>query len=60
MGAAFKGHTAMVTRLLEAGADPRAKNAAGLDALGFARTFGREDVALLLATAMESVLGGDT
>ena len=48
MGAAFKGHRAMVERLLAAGADPTLKNHAGLDARGFAQTFGRVDVAALL------------
>ncbi len=49
MGAAFKGHRAMVTKLLAAGADPTTKNQAGLDACGFATTFGRVDIAALLA-----------
>ncbi|HEU4728591.1 MAG TPA: ankyrin repeat domain-containing protein [Kofleriaceae bacterium] len=44
MGAAFKGHVPIVLRLLAAGADPDTTNYGGLDARGFALTFGRTDV----------------
>jgi ankyrin repeat protein len=44
MGAAFKGHLPIVLRLLAAGADPTTTNHGGLDARGFALTFGRTDV----------------
>jgi len=44
MGAAFKGHLAIVRRLLAAGANPTTRNHGGLDALGFAVTYGRADV----------------
>ena len=45
MGAAFKGHGAMVDALVARGADLRLKNHAGLDAVGFATTFGRIEIA---------------
>ena len=48
MGAAFKGHLAIVMRLLAAGADPATTNHGGLDARGFALTFGRSDVFVVL------------
>lgn len=48
MGAAFKGHVALVRCLLRHGADPAVKNAAGLDAHGFALQFGRTEVLSLL------------
>jgi ankyrin repeat protein len=48
MGAAFKGHVMIVLRLLAAGADPNSTNHGGLDARGFALTFGRADVFALL------------
>lgn len=48
MGACFKGHLSIIGRLLDAGADATAKNAAGVDAHGFAVMFGRHDVAALL------------
>ena len=44
MGAAFKGYVPIVLRLLSAGADPNTMNHGGLDARGFALTFGRTDV----------------
>ena len=44
MGAAFKGYLPIVLRLLAAGADSTATNHGGLDARGFALTFGRTDV----------------
>jgi uncharacterized protein len=44
MGAAFKGFVPVVQRLLAAGADPDTTNYGGLDARGFALTFGRTDV----------------
>jgi ankyrin repeat protein len=44
MGASFKGFMPIVIRLLAAGADPQATNHGGLDARGFALTFGRTDV----------------
>jgi uncharacterized protein len=52
MGAAFKGHHVMVSKLLSAGADPTTKNEAGLDARGFALTFGQVDIAALLGAAV--------
>lgn len=48
MGACFKGHLDIIHKLLAAGADATAKNAAGVDAHGFAVLFGRADVAALL------------
>lgn len=51
MGAAFKGHLPLVRCLLAHGADPTLKNAAGLDAYGFALQFGRSDVLPLLTSA---------
>jgi uncharacterized protein len=48
MGAAFKGHLTIVLRLLAAGADPDRTNDGGLDARGFALTFGRNDVFMIL------------
>ena len=48
MGASFKGYVAIIEKLLDAGADLTAKNAAGVDAHGFAVMFGRHDVAALL------------
>lgn len=48
MGAAFKGNIAVVERLLAAGAFRNLRNVAGLDALDFARAFGRREVADLL------------
>jgi ankyrin repeat protein len=48
MGAAFKGHIKVVQRLLAAGADPSATNIGGLDARGFALTYGRTDVFAIL------------
>jgi ankyrin repeat protein len=48
MGAAFKGHVPIVLRLLAAGADPHTTNHGGLDARGFALTFGRADVFAVL------------
>ena len=51
MGAAFKGHLLLVERLLAYGADPARRNAAGLDAHGFALQFGRSDVLPLLAAS---------
>jgi ankyrin repeat protein len=48
MGVAFKGHLALVRRLLDAGADLSARNQHGLDARGFAATFGRHDVVALI------------
>jgi ankyrin repeat protein len=44
MGAAFKGHLRIVMRLIEAGAQLDRVNHGGLDARGFALTFGRNDV----------------
>jgi ankyrin repeat protein len=51
MGAAFKGHVGLVQCLLRYGADPTTKNAAGLDARGFAQQFGRTQVLPLLTPA---------
>jgi ankyrin repeat protein len=48
MGAAFKGHVRIVLRLLAAGADATTTNHGGLDARGFALTFGRADVFAVL------------
>jgi ankyrin repeat protein len=48
MGVAFKGHLAMVRRLLDEGADLTTRNQHGLDARGFAATFGRHDVVALI------------
>jgi uncharacterized protein len=48
MGAAFKGHVPIVLRLLAAGANPHTTNHGGLDARGFALTFGRGDVFAVL------------
>jgi ankyrin repeat protein len=48
MGAAFKGYVKIVQRLLLAGADPEAMNYGGLDARGFALTYGRADVFAVL------------
>ncbi len=48
MGAAFKGFVKIVQRLLLAGADPEAMNYGGLDARGFALTYGRADVFAVL------------
>jgi ankyrin repeat protein len=48
MGACFKGYVEIIHKLLEAGADAGARNAAGLDAHGWAVMFGRSDVAALL------------
>jgi uncharacterized protein len=48
MGACFKGHVDLIHKLLAAGADLHAKNAAGVDAHGFAVMFGRTEVAALL------------
>lgn len=49
MGAAFRGFVPIVLGLLAAGADLTAKNHGGLDALQFARNFGRTDVLEALA-----------
>ena len=51
MGAAFQGYAELVRKLLAAGADPDTKNTAGLDARGFAVTFGRAEIAALLGAA---------
>lgn len=48
MGAAYKGFVEIVERLLAAGADPAATNYGGLDARGFALTYGRDDVFAVL------------
>jgi uncharacterized protein len=48
MGAAFKGFVKIVLRLLAAGADPAATNYGGLDARGYALTYGRDDVFAIL------------
>ena len=48
MGAAFKGLLPIVERLLAAGAELAATNNAGLDARGFALSFGRADVFAVL------------
>lgn len=53
MGAAFKGYLALIDKLLAAGANLHAKNAAGLDAHGFAVMFGRHDVAAHLRARIE-------
>jgi ankyrin repeat protein len=44
MGAAYKGFVGIVERLLLEGADPEAINHGGLDARGFALTYGHDDV----------------
>lgn len=49
MGAAFKGEVAIARALLAAGADLAARNNSGLDAMGFARQFGRRDILGLFA-----------
>ena len=54
MGAAFKGHLELIDKLLAAGADLHAKNAAGVDAHGFAVMFGRHDVAAHLKARAEN------
>jgi ankyrin repeat protein len=48
MGAAFKGFVKVVQRLLAAGANPAAMNVGGLDARGFALTYGRTEVFAIL------------
>jgi ankyrin repeat protein len=48
MGAAYKGFVRIVQRLLAAGADPSLINNGGLDARGFALTYGRVDVFAVL------------
>jgi ankyrin repeat protein len=48
MGAVFKGHLAVILRLLGAGADPAIRNHGGLDALGFAVSYGRGDAFAVL------------
>jgi hypothetical protein len=48
MGVAFKGFVKIVQRLLAAGADPAATNYGGLDARGFALTYGRTEVFAIL------------
>jgi ankyrin repeat protein len=48
MGVAFKGHLPLLRRLLDAGVDLTARNQHGLDARGFAATFGRHDVVALI------------
>jgi uncharacterized protein len=48
MGAAYKGFVHIVKHLLVAGADPTAVNNGGLDARGFALTYGRDDVFTVL------------
>lgn len=54
MGACFKGQLGMVKALLASGADVTAKNAAGLDAHGFAVAFGRAEVAEFLESVRAS------
>ena len=54
MGAAFRGHLEMVKRLVEAGADVTVRNKVGVNASGFAETFGRLDVVALLSSARPS------
>jgi ankyrin repeat protein len=54
MGAAFKGHLGIVQTLVEAGATVGAVNPNGQTALGFARMFGRADVAGYLETRLTS------
>jgi ankyrin repeat protein len=44
MGVAYKGFVRIVQRLLAAGADPAMMNNGGLDARGFALTYGRAEV----------------
>jgi ankyrin repeat protein len=48
MGVAFKGHLPLLRLLLAAGADPTARNQHGLDARGFAVTFGRHEVVAVI------------
>ena len=48
MGAAYKGFVKIVQRLLVAGADLAAMNNGGLDARGFALTYGQEGVFAVL------------
>lgn len=49
MGACFKGYMTMVEMLLLNGANPTARNSTGMTAYDFAMTFGRNDVARLVA-----------
>lgn len=44
MGVSFKGLPHIASLLLKAGANVKLKNGFGLTALGFAKTFGRQDV----------------
>jgi ankyrin repeat protein len=48
MGAAYKGFAKIAQRLLAAGADLDATNVGGLDARGFALTYGRAEVLTVL------------
>lgn len=51
MGVAFKGHADVIRLLLKYGADPRPRNRLGLSAHTFAKLFGRQEVAVILADA---------
>ena len=54
MMAAMYGTQDAAKFLLDAGADPKLKNAKGLNAIDFARQVQREDMALLIASAIRS------
>lgn len=58
MGASFKGHLELVRKLLDRGADLLARNSAGMDAVGFANTFGRTEVEALLRARANPASGG--
>jgi ankyrin repeat protein len=53
LGVAWKGNLPLVQRLLEAGADPTLRNQHGLDARGFATTFGRHEVVAIIDAFMK-------
>ena len=57
MGAAYKGFAKIAQRLLAAGADLDATNVGGLDARGFALTYGRAEVLTVLEQHAERVIG---
>jgi uncharacterized protein len=57
MGAAYKGFAKIAQRLLAAGADLDATNVGGLDARGFALTYGRTEVSALLEQHADRMIG---